>query len=136
MATRDQIVAEARSWLGTPYRHQGRLKGVSVDCAGLVVGVAQALGLPALDMSGYARRPDGSLRDFVHGQTEAVAPGAQQGGDIVIFQWQNAPVHLALLTAPDCIIHAFAINREVCEHGIDEKWLLNIVGYRKFSGVE
>lgn len=136
MVTRDEVVKEALSWLDTPYRHQGRLKGVAVDCAGLVVGVAQALGLPATDMTGYARRPDGSLRDFVHGQTEIVAPGAQQGGDIVIFHWQNDPVHLAILTTPGSIVHAFAINRKVCAHAIDEKWLQNIVGYRKYRGVE
>ncbi len=26
-------------WLGTPYRHQGRRKGVGCDCLGLVLGV-------------------------------------------------------------------------------------------------
>lgn len=136
MVTRADIVDEARSWLGTPYRHQGRLKGVSVDCAGLLVCVARALGLPALDMTGYARRPDGTLRDFVHGQTDPVAPGAQQAGDIVIFHWNNDPVHLGILTSPSSIIHAFAINRNVCEHAIDEKWRRNIVGYRAFKEVE
>jgi cell wall-associated NlpC family hydrolase len=40
---RDQIVAEARSWIGTPYRHQASLKGVGCDCLGLVRGVWRAL---------------------------------------------------------------------------------------------
>ncbi len=35
------VVRTARTWLGTPYHHQGRLKGVGVDCAGLLIGVAQ-----------------------------------------------------------------------------------------------
>jgi hypothetical protein len=30
-----EILAAARTWLGTPWSHQGRLKGVSVDCGGL-----------------------------------------------------------------------------------------------------
>ncbi len=33
------IVAAARGWLGTPYRHQGALKGVGCDCLGLLRGV-------------------------------------------------------------------------------------------------
>jgi cell wall-associated NlpC family hydrolase len=31
--TRDVIVAQARSWLGTPYRHQASLKGVGCDAS-------------------------------------------------------------------------------------------------------
>lgn len=37
--TREQIVAEARAWIGTPYHHQASLKGVGADCLGLVRGV-------------------------------------------------------------------------------------------------
>ena len=37
--TRAAIVAEARTWIGTRYRHQGSLKGVGCDCLGLVRGV-------------------------------------------------------------------------------------------------
>ncbi len=39
---RDAIVAEATSWLGTPYRHQASLKGVGCDCLGLLRGVWRA----------------------------------------------------------------------------------------------
>ena len=35
--------AEARLWLGTPYRHQAALRGVGCDCLGLVRGVWQGL---------------------------------------------------------------------------------------------
>src|SRR3954451_5564191 len=37
--TRTAIVAEARAWIGTRYRHQASLKGVGCDCLGLVRGV-------------------------------------------------------------------------------------------------
>ena len=37
----NDIVTEARTWVRTPYHHQARLKGVGVDCAGLVIGVAR-----------------------------------------------------------------------------------------------
>ena len=38
-AQRAAVVAEARSWLGTPYHHQGALAGAGCDCLGLVRGV-------------------------------------------------------------------------------------------------
>ena len=42
-ATSGAIVAEARSWIGTPYHHQASLKRVGCDCLGLVRGVWRAL---------------------------------------------------------------------------------------------
>ncbi len=42
---RAALVAEARSWLGTPWHHRARVKGVGVDCAQFVVGVYSGAGL-------------------------------------------------------------------------------------------
>ena len=38
-ARRARVVAAARGWLGTPYRHQASVKGQGADCLGLVRGV-------------------------------------------------------------------------------------------------
>lgn len=43
------VLAEAETWLGTPYRHQGSRKGVGCDCLGLVRGIWRAL---------YGREPE------------------------------------------------------------------------------
>jgi hypothetical protein len=40
MFSREAVIAEARSWLGTPWHHQASLKGVGRDCIGFVRGVA------------------------------------------------------------------------------------------------
>jgi cell wall-associated NlpC family hydrolase len=47
-AMRLAIVAEARSWVGTPYHLGAMLKGAGCDCGTLLLGVAQACGF-ALD---------------------------------------------------------------------------------------
>ena len=39
----EEIVARARAWIGTPYRHQASRKGVGCDCLGLVRGVWRAV---------------------------------------------------------------------------------------------
>ncbi|SRR5581483_10224467 len=41
--SRAVIIAEAQSWIGTPYRHQASLKGVGCDCLGLIRGVWRAV---------------------------------------------------------------------------------------------
>ena len=38
---RNAIVEQARSWIGTPYMMCGRVKGVGVNCAQLLYGVAK-----------------------------------------------------------------------------------------------
>jgi NlpC/P60 family putative phage cell wall peptidase len=53
--TADSVVAEARSWIGTPYQHQASLKGVGCDCLGLVRGVWRAtIGAEPEPMPPYA----------------------------------------------------------------------------------
>ena len=43
MTREERIVAEARSWVGTPYQHQCSTKGAGTDCLGLVRGVWRAM---------------------------------------------------------------------------------------------
>ena len=38
-----EVVAIARSWIGTPYVHQASLKGAGCDCLGLLRGVVREL---------------------------------------------------------------------------------------------
>lgn len=124
------VVIEARSWLGTPFRHQGRIKGVGVDCAGLVVGVAQALGIEISDLSGYARTPSADgLRRHVEAQSVRVAEA--QPGDVYLMRFEREPQHLGI--ASDIgIIHAFSAPGKCVEHGIDALWKSRIVGIYRF----
>jgi hypothetical protein len=52
--TVEAIVTEARAWMGTPYHHHARIKGVGVDCAQLLCEVYEAVGLvPHIDTGHY-----------------------------------------------------------------------------------
>lgn len=42
---RARVVSIARSWIGTPYHHHARLKGIGVDCAQLLCAVFEEAGL-------------------------------------------------------------------------------------------
>ena len=51
---RRRVVAEARTWVGTPYHHHARIKGVGVDCAQILAAVFHAADLaPELDLGHY-----------------------------------------------------------------------------------
>lgn len=45
MATGADIVREAETWIGTPFRHAASVKGQGVDCGLFVLRTMQALGL-------------------------------------------------------------------------------------------
>lgn len=52
---RSAVAAEALSWLGTPYHHHARIKGVGVDCAQILCEVYEACRLvPHVDPGFYA----------------------------------------------------------------------------------
>lgn len=98
--TREQIVAEARSWVGTPWVHQHRVKGRAVDCVGLVIGVARALGLVPqdFDFTGYGRVPDGQLLLRCAQHMRPVARDAMQPGDVVVVAVEHDPQHIGILS--------------------------------------
>jgi cell wall-associated NlpC family hydrolase len=100
IATREQVVAEARTWLGTPWVHQHRAKGHAVDCAGLIIGVARALGLVSEDFEvpGYGTQPDGRLLDLCQRFMRPVARDNMQPGDVVVVAVDKDPQHLGIVT--------------------------------------
>jgi NlpC/P60 family putative phage cell wall peptidase len=114
VTTRDDVVAAARGWIGTPYRHQGALKGVGCDCLGLLVGVWREVtggemgALPPYtpdwaEAEGRETFAEGARRHLVE-----IAPAAAREGDIVLFRWRaHLPAkHAGILTGPDAMVHA------------------------------
>jgi len=109
------VVAEALSWVGTPYRHQGRRKGVGCDCLGLVLGVWGAVCGVAPELPGpYA--PDwaeaggeerllaGARRHFREKPASALA-----AGDLLVFRWRpHLPAkHAGILIGREQFVHAY-----------------------------
>lgn len=139
MTSRADIVKEARSWIGTPWRHQGRLKGVASDCIGVVIGTAKALGLtaPEFDIRDYARFPDGKLlRKYLGELMDPVSLSQKQGGDVLLIRPSRIDQHIAILTFENSIIHAIDMERGVREHILDRVWAKLVVGAYKFKGLD
>lgn len=131
--TREQVVLAAREWLGTPWHHQGRVKGVGVDCVGLVIGVARDLGLSAFDVTGYARRPlESDLLNGCHAHMQPVPLAFP--GDAMLFRIDGQAQHLGIITDIG-LLHAYAPMRRVVEHRLDEAWAARIVAAFRLPGV-
>ena len=105
---RDDIVAAARGWIGTPYRHQASLKGVGCDCLGLVRGVWRAV------TGEEPERAPPYTRDWAEAASaETLAQAAARHmiampldefgpGDVLLFRWRagNPAKHAAIVATP------------------------------------
>ena len=117
--TRADVVTLARGWVGTPFHHQARLKGVGVDCVGLVIGVARELGMvePGFDVAAYQRTPDGaSLMHLAELHMVRLPLGAVLApGQVVVVSFDADPQHLGIVGdyrhGGLSIIHAAALAR-------------------------
>lgn len=134
---RAQIVAAARAYIGTPFVHQGRLCGVGIDCAGLVLGVAADLGMRAVEVSGYGRSPDEDrFRSIVREHLDMIAWPEVLPGDVLTFQFV-AEQHLAIVAtvSPCAIVHAFEKVGRCVEQPLDAVWLRRLRGCYRFPEV-
>jgi len=111
-----EFVQQARSLIGTRWRHRGR-KPWAVDCVGLVAVAGQRSGLLADDVAGYGREPwDDQLRRGCRERWGDPIPVDQmRAGDIAIFRWnQGEPSHIGIIADhPDggfSLIHAHNLH--------------------------
>jgi NlpC/P60 family putative phage cell wall peptidase len=140
--TRSAIVAEARAWIGTPYRHQASLRGIGCDCLGLVRGVWRALvGCEPESVPPYA--PDWAeatrqeaLADAGHRYFLALDPAAFAPGDVLLFRWRaGLPAkHAAIVTAPALMVHAHG-GAAVAEVAVAPWWRRRLAYAFRFPGV-
>lgn len=103
----DDIIREARSWIGTPFVPQAALKGVGGDCIAPLRGVWRELIGPEPPIPAYPRRGDGKVllamldRHF----RKAWAP---EPGLVAVIRWKGL-FHCAIL-AHDTLIHCRSLN--------------------------
>lgn len=142
MRSRDDIVATARGWIGTPYRHQASLKGIGADCLGLVRGVwrelhggepepVPAYGPGEADASGE-RLATAARRHMIEAADRVFGPG-----DLLLFRWrQHLPArHAGIASGPGHMIHAQE-GVAVAEIPLSAWWLRHLAFVFRFPGVD
>ncbi|MDX1779798.1 MAG: NlpC/P60 family protein [Thalassovita sp.] len=132
-----QVVAAARGWIGTPYRHQGAAKGAGCDCLGLVRGLWREL------LEAEPELPPAYSRDWSEPQGDELlwgaakrhllvkAPGDEARGDVLLFRMRAGSVakHLGIAAengARRSFIHAYS-GHGVVESPLSLPWRRRIV---------
>lgn len=132
------VVAAARRWLGTPYRHQASTRGEGADCLGLVRGVWRELvGAEPEPTPPY--RPDWAevggeetLLAAARRWLQEIPVQAADEGDVVLFRMApGCPAkHCAILsdmTGPEPrMVHAYW-GRTVVESWMGNWWRRRLV---------
>jgi len=128
MTTRQQIIDEARTWLGTPWHHRARVKGAGVDCVMLLCEVYETTGaIPHVEPEYYP------IDVMMHRDGEHVIAWLERFGslvevpqpaDVVIFRFGRSFSHAGIIADTDLnVIHAFRSYNMVVETRIDEHLL-------------
>ncbi len=126
--TREDVIAEARTWLGTPWHHQAAVKGAGCDCIGFVRGVAEAFVGPvpiALDYTPtwHLYRAEPRMYLGFKERCEEIDPDDALPGDILLFGAGKGPAHHCAFLAPgDGLIHCYQEAGRVVEHGFSPTW--------------
>lgn len=103
-----ELATEARTWLGTPFQDQGKIKGVGVNCLQMIFQTIIAV-VPSYEYlekeipQGYDPMTDGALlRQVLRNHTEFIETPDRAPGDIISFcdealREPSKPVHLVFV---------------------------------------
>lgn len=139
MTIATDVVADARRWIGTPYRHGGSTLQVGCDCLGLVRGIWRRLyGCEPEHVPVYSAdwAEAGQGDPLVQAARRHMAEKAVRDmgeGDLIIFRWREAMAakHLGIVTDADHFIHAYEGHR-VMESALVPQWRKRIAAVCTF----
>jgi cell wall-associated NlpC family hydrolase len=130
-AQRAAVVAEARSWINTPYHNCADVKHAGVDCGMLLARVFIDSGLcPPFDPRPYPvdwhlhRGEERYLSFIMDRSREIVSP---QPGDLMVLRYGRCYSHGGIVTGanPLRIVHAYYPARRVLEEDVARNTVLS-----------
>ena len=127
------VVVAARSWIGTPYRHQASRKGVGCDCLGLLRGVWRDLLGPEPEAP-PPYTPDWAELTATEPLLEAasrwlIPTDDEVSGTVLVLRWSagSAAKHCGIVSGGSRMIHAYSGHGTV-ESPLHGSWRRRIVG--------
>lgn len=135
---RDAVVAEARTWIRTPYAHCARVKGAGVDCAmilaevyGTVLPAFKTVEIPEYSPQWHLHHSDEIYLNIVRQYASEV--DSPLPGDIVVVKFGRAFAHGGIVTAWPCLVHAYMQAECVIEEDFNVNHELAGRAHRFFS---
>ncbi len=139
MSKRQDIVAEARKYMNVRWKHQGRNPKDGIDCAGLIVLTAKALGLSDYDYTNYTRRPTGDFVKHFDEHMERKPFHEVQEGDVLILRDGVYSCHCGFATFRHGtlhILHGYFVAGKVIEQPWDSNLMAKLTRVYQFHGVD
>ena len=129
-----EAVTEAMNWLGTPYHHQGRVKGVGVDCGTLICEVYEKVGLIPHIPTPKNHPLDWHLHQSGEFYLENVKQWCYevedpQPGDIVLYHFGKCISHGAIVVEWPTIIHSYIHQGVILQDGTKGSLARRIAGF-------
>lgn len=137
-ALRAAVVAEALSWVGTPFHDCAGVKGEGCDCAHLLIRCYAAVGLipqeqdPAYSPQWFQHRDEPRFLQGLeaHGGRR-IDPAAALPGDVLMYTFGRHAAHAAIIVDATSIVHAYKPvglvtrgDRREFAHRLDSAWTL------------
>lgn len=132
-----EAVKEALTWLETPYHHQGRIKGVGVDCGTLICEVFEKVGLmDHLDPRPYPQ--DWHLhqlgeRYLEHVKSVCFEVDEPQPGDVVLYKIGLCVSHGGIVIDWPLIIHSYLKSGVVLLDATKGSWPKRLSGFYRMN---
>ena len=123
------VIAQARTWVGIPFLHQGRSR-YGVDCLGFVACVMNELGVSEFLNHlphNYERNPQAKFADTLPDFSREI-PLQPAALLMIVFPFAKWPSHCAIYTGTT-MIHCHEMDRKVVEHGFQEPWIMRTKSY-------
>ncbi len=124
------VVQEALCWLGTPYAHAQRVMGAGVDCGMFLAEVFEGAGvIPHAEVEPYPH--DWHVHRSEERYLENVERFAKRvnrtplPGDLVLYRFDKAISHGAIVTAWPQIVHSYIRLGVVLDEGVRNHVLRN-----------
>lgn len=134
-------VAEARAWLGTPYRHQASVRGIGCDCLGLIRGIWRSRhGAEPEALPGYTAdwsEPGHDERLLEAAVRHLLPASAPAPGDVLVFRMRRGSVakHMGIAAVSPAgaptFIHAYS-GKGVVESPLSATWAAKIAARFRF----
>jgi cell wall-associated NlpC family hydrolase len=141
--TGDDVVGEARKWIGTRYRNQGRSER-GIDCLGLLVMVGRTFNVPHTDEPSYSVAPSADhlilkrLAQYLDRLPYSTAPAV---GTIGVFAEARLPGHVGFFSRKHGVVHLIHA-RLIPARVVEESWhaiahdTLRLIALFGFPGLE
>lgn len=140
MPSRDlgrRLAFAAQLCVGTPFHHGGRIKGVALDCVGLLVVCGRECGLEIADQPFYSPQDDNfeRLRPALERHCcKVFATDDMKPGDVVLFRRTGGarPIfnHVGIVVSGNAFVHAWGTPSvmQVVETPFDRYWRGSVAG--------